>query len=130
MCSASDHSHLAIVAEDEPLVSLVITATLEDAGHEVLAVSCAEEALNALSAHPDAKLLVTDVEMPGMDGFALTRAVREKSPSMIVVVVSGRQAPAKGDLPAGVRFLPKPFAPERLLLEIEAAAAIHPLRRQ
>jgi CheY-like chemotaxis protein len=117
------------VAEDEPLVSLVITTALEDAGHAVLAVSCAEEALEVLAAHPDVELLVTDVEMRGMDGFALTRAVREKRPSMVVIVVSGRQAPAQEDLPAGVRFLPKPFAPERLLLEIEAAAAVHPLRR-
>jgi DNA-binding LytR/AlgR family response regulator len=55
-------------------------------------------------------VLFTDVQMPGsMDGVALARYVRERWPSIVVVVASGNLSVNTEELPPGTRFLPKPY---------------------
>lgn len=67
---------------------------LEDAGFQVVTAASAEEALSRLAESP-VDCLITDVEMPGVDGFALTRQVRAM-PAFVhlpIVVVSTRDRP-------------------------------------
>ena len=92
-----------------------------------------EEALLLLDARPDAKVLFTDVKMPGLlDGYVLARIVSKRRPDIGILVASGNRLPGPGDLPPGARFLAKPYSPSALLDAIEGLAAVeveaHPVR--
>jgi DNA-binding NtrC family response regulator len=73
-----------------------------------------------LEARHDICLLFTDVDMPGsLNGFALARIVDMRWPGIKVIVTSGHTRPSAGDLPKGMRFLPKPYAPSALIAMIQ-----------
>jgi CheY-like chemotaxis protein len=61
-----------------------------------VAVSSAEAAIKVLGQDP-VRLVVTDYNMPKMDGFALLRIVRQRWPKVIRVMMSGSGAPTKSD---------------------------------
>jgi CheY-like chemotaxis protein len=66
-----------LVVEDEMLIRMSTTATLEDAGFLVLEASNSAEALAILSHHGEIRVMLTDVNMPGtMNGLPLHRDVR------------------------------------------------------
>lgn len=66
---------MIVVAEDNHDLRMAMTLMLERAGHVVIGVESGEPALAALHANPT-DLVVTDLDMPGMDGLALCKAVR------------------------------------------------------
>lgn len=120
----SDTGHVVLCVEDEVLVRMFLSDALTDVGFRVLEAVSPEEALLIFQARPDVAVVVTDVEMGGnMDGFALARAVRERSTNVQVIVMSGRSWPQAGDLPAGMIFLAKPVSAARLADEVAKAAA-------
>ena len=96
----------------------------------VIPADSAESALARLEASPRPALLVSDVAMPGMDGVALARALRQRWPGLPVVLVSGyAEATLRADLAGeGFHFLAKPYAPAELLAAVDAArdAALRP----
>ncbi len=70
-----------LIADDEPDARQWITIVLEESGAEVIAVATVGEALEALvQQRPD--VLVSDIGMPGEDGYALMRKIRELEPEM------------------------------------------------
>lgn len=98
-----------LVDDDEPLVR-ALARTLRLAGHEVEACTSAEAALQQLSAAPfDA--IISDVEMPGMDGVALLRHCRQQHPRLRRVLMSARAASAAAEAEP-YRELRKPFPAE------------------
>ncbi len=118
-----------LVAEDEPMVRLIVAGTLRDLGFEVLEAGDGAEAL-AVAAEAPLALLVTDVVMPRMGGRELAARMRDRTPGLRVLFVSGFTDGALGD--AGdpeTAFLPKPFMAAELadavrsLLEPEATPA-------
>jgi two-component system, response regulator PdtaR len=116
MNSAATHRPVVIVSEDEFLARMFNADFLNEAGFQVLEASNAHEALRLLGSRPDVEALVTDVEMPGtIDGLALARRVRNETPEIAVLVVSGRVTPTRQQLPDGARFLSKPVEPATVL---------------
>ena len=84
-----------LIAEDDDSLRRLLARRLADAGFRVDAVTDGEAALDALhAARPD--VLLTDLEMPAMDGGALCRSVREDDQlrEMPIVVFSGSEDPA------------------------------------
>ena len=70
-----------LVVDDEADTRQWIAIVLEESGAEVIAVGSVEEALEAIEQHrPD--VLVSDIGMPGVDGYALIRKIRELEPQM------------------------------------------------
>lgn len=104
----------ALVVEDEVLIRMDAASILEDAGFEVIEAGNVAEALSLLQQHHShITLLFSDVHMPGIgDGFALARRTAEHWPHISIVIASGRANPGPDDLPAGARFVPKPFSAE------------------
>lgn len=104
----------ALVVDDDDLLRMDVAEILENVGFRTLEASSGDEALLLLEdRHFDVSLLFTDVDMPGdRNGFALAREVAVKWPQISVVVASGRLEPGVGDLPAGARFIGKPFSAE------------------
>ncbi len=101
---------VVLIVEDEMLVRIGTSETVEAAGFEVVEAANADEAIAILAARDDVGLVFTDVNMPGsMDGLKLTRLVRDRWPPVKVVATSGHARIAEGDLPEGGRFLHKPY---------------------
>jgi CheY-like chemotaxis protein len=108
-----------LVVEDEELVRLDSCQRLEDAGFSVLEASGADEALALLHAHPEIRVLVTDVRMPGwMSGIDLARLVGKEWPEISILVTSAYYTAGEGDLPENMTLLPKPFSPDALVREV------------
>lgn len=106
-CAGSSH---VLVVEDEALVRMSTVASLEDLGCKTLEAGSADEALSVIQQNPEIREVVTDIQMPGtLDGLEQAKFVRHKWPSISVVVSSGRVLPPKFALPAGVRFIAKPY---------------------
>ena len=70
----------ALVVDDEADARELLYCALQEAGADVVLAADGTEALALLSAQP-ASVLLTDVQMPGMDGFELLSAIRERLPS-------------------------------------------------
>ena len=121
------HPQAVLVVEDEPLIRLVATDTIEEAGFAALEASDAREAIALLERRKDIRILFTDVNMPGdMDGVRLAHYVRARWPEVKIVVTTGRGAIAQPDLPEGSALLPKPYRLAHLLgtlRELTAAGA-------
>lgn len=108
-----------LLAEDDPLVASLVERLLDEAGYEVVAARHGVEALRlALQGSPD--LLVTDVRMPVMDGWELSRQLHERWPDLPVIFISGYDIElAHGtSRPGRGAFLRKPFEPEELLRQV------------
>ncbi|RYJ02207.1 MAG: PAS domain-containing sensor histidine kinase [Acetobacteraceae bacterium] len=114
---------LLVLVEDEDPLRRLAERVLTRAGHTVLPADSAEAALARLEAAPRPALLVSDVAMPGMDGVALARALRQRWPDLPVVLVSGyAEAALQADLAGeGFHFLAKPYAPAELLATLAEA---------
>ena len=109
-----------LVVEDEPIVRLVARDILEDAGFDVIEATAGEEAIAVLDERRDIAALFTDVHMPGEpDGLSLARMAPARWPRVKVAVTSGRARPNVGDLPPGTLFVPKPYRPEQLTIDLQ-----------
>ncbi len=112
---------MVLVVDDEPDSREPVRRVLEDAGAEVIAVSSATEALMALrEQRPD--VLVSDLAMPGKDGFELLRSIRSLPPGrggrIPAVALTGLGGQKERDmaLEAGfARHLTKPVEPSNLV---------------
>lgn len=107
-------SHLILVAEDDPLLRLLLADLFTDEGYRVTAVADGQEALDMIVGEPP-DLIVSDVAMPRVGGVELVRRLRSGGAAIPVVLISAHSA--RVDLP-GVRFLRKPFDIERLMAEV------------
>lgn len=109
-----------LVVDDEPLIRLGLVSLVEEWGHEPLEAGNAAGALVCLERDSGIALVITDVDMPGaMDGLALARHAATRWPLVRLIVCSGKVALDRAELPAGARFLSKPFRDDLLLSAIE-----------
>ena len=106
-----------LIIDDEPSVRDVMATVLSDAGYSVQTAADGHIALEIIDlAPPD--LIITDVMMPHLDGWALLDRVHERNPGLPVILMSAgdwirrrRTTP----IPDHAAFLGKPFAVEELL---------------
>jgi two-component system C4-dicarboxylate transport response regulator DctD len=106
-----------MIIDDEAHLRITAGQTLELAGYAPQAFDTAESALAALPAD-FLGVIVSDIRMPGMDGMALLREVRNRDPDLPVILITGH-----GDISTAVEamregawdFLEKPFPGERLV---------------
>ncbi|MEL7446237.1 MAG: response regulator [Pseudomonadota bacterium] len=101
-----------LLVEDEDMVRAVAERALVRAGYEVTACSDGEEGLALISKGQEFDLVVSDVVMPGMDGPAMVRAIRQQRPDLPVLFMSGyaeEQLRKDIDIP-DMHFIAKPFS--------------------
>ena len=124
-----------LLVEDEMPIRVLIRRALEGQGYQLLEAGDGEEALDLAadqSGHID--LLITDIVMPGMDGFTLCERLAESHPETRILFLSGeadRSVAMRGGLTVrlGRRFLLKPFTYDRLLRTIRDLLDTEPDRR-
>jgi two-component system chemotaxis sensor kinase CheA len=87
-----DVSPMLLVVEDSFMVRELQRSILEAAGYRVDTAKNGRDALDRLTANGEIDLVVTDVDMPEMDGLALTEAIRASTEwrSLPIIVVSSR----------------------------------------
>ena len=113
-----------LVIDDNPTQLCVREAVLRDAGFSVLTASSAEQALEMLRDHEASsglRIILTDHVLPGASGDAFVRALREFSPSVPVLVISGMDEAEQEYAGLEVTFLHKPCAPEDLIAQVRNA---------
>ena len=106
-----------LVVEDDAALLEALVDTLTLAGYRVEPASSAEAALAGLRREMPG-LVLSDVQMPGMDGHALLRSIKAVSPGLPVVLMTayGQIEKAVEAMRDGAAdYLPKPFEPDRLL---------------
>lgn len=105
-----------LVAEDEAMLRLLTVEVLQDAGFEVFEAADGAEALDLLKSHPGIALLVSDIKMPRMDGYALVEAGLAFRPELKVLLMTGysQEPPAFIKQIQDIQILRKPFNLERL----------------
>jgi CheY-like chemotaxis protein len=105
-----------LLAEDEAMLRLLATEMLEEAGFQVFEAGDGVEGLELLKSHPEISLLVSDIKMPRMDGYALAEAGLALKPDLKILLMTGyAQMPPPALLKqAEVQILHKPFNLERL----------------
>jgi len=89
-------SRVVLVVDDEPLVLDVTATMLEDFGCEVLTAANAGEALEKLSADQRIDVLITDINMPGMNGYELAKTAIRCRERLKVIMLSGREHDGRG----------------------------------
>ena len=115
-----------LIAEDDPALREALADTLDIAGYAVLACADGERAWQALQSEPDIDLVLSDVQMPALDGLGLLGRMREARLAQPLVLMT-----AYGDVPkavAAVRagaadYLAKPFEAPLLLDKLRGLLA-------
>jgi len=117
---ASVPRRTVLVVEDEMLIRILATDSLQESGFTVLEAADAAEALRILDEHDDVDVLVTDVNMPGpMDGVALAELMHDRRPELGLIITSGRGELDPADLPTTSLYLAKPYLPRQLAAAVE-----------
>jgi two-component system OmpR family response regulator len=111
-----------LVTEDEPTMAALVSQALREDGHEVHVVGSGERAIDALREQVY-DLVLLDVMLPGLDGFATCRRMRERGATMAIVMLTARDDVddrVRG-LDAGADdYLCKPFSLAELLARVRA----------
>ena len=114
--SATDIRPPILVAEDEAMLRVIAVEMLEDAGFKVFEAGDGVEALELLKSNPQIVLLVSDIKMPRMDGYALVEASLALKPDLKVLLMTGyaQEPPASVLKAREFQILHKPFNLEKL----------------
>lgn len=110
-----------LVVDDDSNILELVNIHLSQAGYEVMKASNGIEALELLDEDlPD--LAVVDVMMPGMDGYELTKRLRDEAniPVLLLTAKGELEDKEKGFLAGSDDYVVKPFEPKELLFRINA----------
>ncbi|WP_260955721.1 ATP-binding protein [Pseudomonas citri] len=80
---------LVLVVDDDSLVLTSTRLLLEDLGHRVLCASSGVQALETYEHNPGIDMVITDMAMPQMDGAHLAKLLRDRQPSLPIVLATG-----------------------------------------
>lgn len=109
-----------LIAEDEEAIRLLLVDALEEAGFDILEARDVTEALQLIDDPDGVQALVTDINMPGGDGFTVAQRLREAHPEVPVILVSGRHDHLQKDrFPQPFRTFPKPFRLDAIVAAVQ-----------
>ncbi len=108
-----------MIVDDSGAVRSVVGITLRSAGFQVIEACDGRDALNKLTGQK-VHLIISDVNMPHLDGIGLVRAVRERSEyrftPIVMLTTESQEAKKREGQAAGARaWIVKPFQPDQLL---------------
>ncbi len=118
-----------LVVDDDVTARAAMRRVLERSGYTVIVAEDGEDALRVLQrTHVPVDLLVTDVQMPGIQGDALAIRVREQWPELPVLFVSGEPENARlaRETSGRTAFVSKPFLPTELLAAVQEVLDLPP----
>ena len=112
-----------LLIEDNPRNRYLVTYLLEHQGYEVIQAETGPAGL-ALAAATNPALILLDIQLPGMDGYAVARALRSDPRLAAIPIVAVTSYAMAGDrercMEAGARgYIEKPINPETFVGEVE-----------
>ena len=112
-----------MIVDDSSSVRTVVSNTLRDSGYDVLEACDGKDALTKLTGQK-VHLILSDVNMPNMDGFALVEEIKKLpdykyTPICMLTTEAGRAEKDKGKAGGAKAWMTKPFQPAKLLEVIE-----------
>jgi DNA-binding response OmpR family regulator len=117
-----------LVADDDPDILALVRFRLEREGYDVVSAADGQAALElALDRTPD--LAVLDVMMPRLDGYEVTRRLREHEPTKAMPIILLTARVGESDLERGFEmgaddYVTKPFSPQILRERVQAALGV------
>lgn len=110
-----------LLAEDERSLRQMLSLILQEAGYHLITAEDGDQALQLAKKYSGRiDMLVSDIEMPGINGPDLAKKLLRSRCCLKIMLMSGG-VPALEAFESEWRFLPKPFAPSRLLEEVRVA---------
>jgi two-component system chemotaxis response regulator CheY len=111
-----------MTVDDSASVRQMVSFTLKNAGYEVVEAVDGQDALSKLNG--DVKMIITDLNMPNMDGITLIRNVRSQSaykfiPIIMLTTESQAEKKQEGKSAGATGWIVKPFKPDQLLAVIK-----------
>jgi two-component system chemotaxis response regulator CheY len=115
-----------MVVDDSASIRQVVSIALKSAGYEVIEASDGKDALSKMTGQK-IHLIVSDVNMPNMDGIALVKEVKQHpkykfTPIMMLTTESGAGKKQEGKDAGAKAWLVKPFQPPALLSAVAKLA--------
>lgn len=113
-----------LVCEDEDAIRDFVVINLQRAGYTITDVNCGEEALRVFeeeNGNFDVALL--DIMMPGIDGFQVCKALRSKSSTLGIIMLSAKTQEmdkVNGLMIGADDYVTKPFSPSELVARVDA----------
>ncbi len=112
-----------LTVDDSPSMRQMVQFTLASAGYDVVEACDGEEALKIAQARK-VNLVLSDVNMPKMDGISLVRALRALPdyrliPMLLLTTESAPEKKAEGKAAGATGWIVKPFNPETLLATVK-----------
>lgn len=108
-----------LIVDDSTSMRQMVSFTLKEAGFDVIEGSNGQEALDCVQGK-NVSLVVTDLNMPVMDGMSLIRALRARAefkftPILMLTTESQQEKKLEGKAAGATGWIVKPFQPEQLL---------------
>ena len=109
-----------LAVDDSASIRQMVSFTLRGAGYEVVEAVDGEDALDKAKKNQNFNLVLTDINMPRMDGLALVKSLRvlpryRIAPILMLTTESSDAMKAQGRAAGATGWLVKPFDPKRLL---------------
>lgn len=108
-----------MTVDDSASVRMMVNFTLSELGFEIVEAANGKDALRKMEAQP-VHMLITDVNMPELDGISLVRKIRENPsyrfiPIIILTTESQEEKKKEGRQAGATGWIVKPFKPEQLI---------------
>ncbi len=109
-----------LIVDDSDNMRILVKSTIEGAGHDIIEAVDGLDGLAKAKANEDLKLIISDFNMPQMDGIAMTKALRQipsmQSVPVLMLTTEASQSLKDMGKEAGVlAWVTKPFQPDRLV---------------
>ena len=113
-------SKTALVVDDSPTMRQMVAFTLTNAGFKVVEAEDGKDAVNKVAAGPKMDIVVTDLNMPEMDGITLIKELRKMAafkftPILMLTTESAEDKKKAGKEAGATGWIVKPFNPELML---------------
>lgn len=121
-----------LVIDDDISLRRVVEFTLEQAGYEILSAGTGDEGLEIFQRHRP-PLVITDVQMPGMDGYEVLQKIKEIEVDTLVMLITAFSSVenAVEAIKLGAHdYVTKPFSRDQLVLAVAKAFEYRGLRRE